>query len=315
MTRVAAYDCGTNSLRLLVADLDPERNRADELVRDMRIVRLGEGVDRTGRISAAAMARVLNAVDEFAAVAERHEVEKVRFCATSAARDADNAAEFVDAVRERVGVEPDVLSGDEEAALSFDGAVRSLGGALPAPYLVVDIGGGSTELILGERQVQAAQSLDIGSVRLTERHLHGDPPAREEIRAAIDDVDTVLDTATVDLGSAGAVIGVAGTVTTVAAGALRLDHYERQLIHHAVIDVASVQGTVTSLLSMTVDERRALGYMHPGRADVIGGGGIVLARLLRRTGVHAMLVSEQDILDGIAWSLVERGERGSGNDE
>jgi exopolyphosphatase/guanosine-5'-triphosphate,3'-diphosphate pyrophosphatase len=242
-------------------------------------------------------------------------VEHVRFCESSAARDAENAADFVAAVRERVGVAPDVLTGDEEAALSFDGAVRSLGGAVPAPYLVVDIGGGSTELILGEEKVEAAQSLDIGSVRLTERHLHGDPPTRDQIRAAIEDVDAVLDEATVEVAEARTVIGVAGTITTVAAGALRLDHYERQLIHHAVIDVASVQGTVATLLAMTVDERRALGYMHPGRADVIGGGGLVLTRLLRRTGVPALLVSEQDILDGIAWSLVERGETGSGNGE
>jgi exopolyphosphatase/guanosine-5'-triphosphate,3'-diphosphate pyrophosphatase len=313
VTRVAAYDCGTNSLRLLVADLDAERNRAHELVREMRIVRLGEGVDRTGRISPVAMARVLRGVDELAEVAARHEPERVRFCATSAARDAGNAAEFLAEVGRRVGVEPEVLAGEEEAALSFDGAIRSLGGAVPPPYLVVDVGGGSTELILGEDRVQAVQSLDIGSVRVTERHLHGDPPTRDQIAAAIADVDAVLDTATVDLAAAGAVIGVAGTVTTVAAGALRLRSYERQLIHHAVIDVASVQGTVASLLSMSIDERRALGYMHPGRADVIGGGGVVLARLLRRTGVHAMLVSEQDILDGIAWSLAGKdGQDGRG---
>jgi exopolyphosphatase/guanosine-5'-triphosphate,3'-diphosphate pyrophosphatase len=303
MTRVAAFDCGTNSLRLLVADLDPERRRAEEVVREMRIVRLGEGVDRTGQISRAAMARVLAAVADFAALARKHGAEATRFCATSAARDASNAAEFRAGVQERVGVAPDILSGEEEARLSFAGAVRSLGTVLPVPHLVVDIGGGSTELILGDQEVEAAQSLDIGSVRLTERHLHGDPPTRAEIDAATAHVDELLDAAEIDLAAAGSVIGVAGTVTTVAAGALRLRSYDRDLIHHAVIDVASVEGTVGALLAMSVDERRSLGYMHPGRADVIGGGGLVLTRLLRRTPVHAMLVSEQDILDGIAWSL------------
>jgi exopolyphosphatase/guanosine-5'-triphosphate,3'-diphosphate pyrophosphatase len=310
--RVAAFDCGTNSLRLLVTDLpDREGRNARELVRDMRIVRLGEGVDRTGRISDPAMARVLAAVDGFVAVARKHEVERVRFCATSAARDASNADDFMAAVRQRVGVEPEVLTGEEEARLSFAGAVRSLGGAAPAPYLVVDIGGGSTELILGTDDVTAAQSLDIGSVRITERHLAHDPARRDEIDAAVADIDATLDTLELDPTRASTVIGVAGTVTTVAAAALRLDTYERTLIHHAVIDVASVQGTVTRLLSMSTDERRALGYMHPGRADVIGGGGLVLARLLRRTSVYSMLVSEQDILDGIAWSMASAGE-GSG---
>jgi exopolyphosphatase/guanosine-5'-triphosphate,3'-diphosphate pyrophosphatase len=305
VTRVAAFDCGTNSLRLLVADLDAERRTATELVREMRIVRLGQGVDRTGRISEVAMARVFAALDELAATARKAGAERTRFCATSAARDADNAATFMEGVRERVGVEPEVLTGEEEAALSFGGAVRSLGGVVPAPHLVVDIGGGSTELILGGDGVDQAQSLDIGSVRITERHLHSDPPTQREIAAAVADIDAALDTVTVDLASAASVIGVAGTVTTIAAAALRLRTYERALIHHAVIDVASVQGAVTSLLTMSTQERRALGFMHPGRADVIGGGGLVLARLLRRTEVYSVLVSEQDILDGIAWSLLD----------
>ncbi|WP_310964954.1 Ppx/GppA phosphatase family protein [Nocardioides terrisoli] len=303
MTRVAAFDCGTNSLRLLVADLDPAAGRARELAREMRIVRLGEGVDRTGRISDVAMGRVLAAVDDFVAIARKHDVERVRFCATSAARDAENAESFMAGVRSRVGVAPEVLTGEEEARLSFTGAVRSMPGSLKSPYLVVDIGGGSTELILGEQAVQQAASLDIGSVRITERHLHSSPPTREQVAAAIADIDAVLDTVEIDLASAGSVIGVAGTVTTVAAGALRLRSYERDLIHHSVIDVASVQGTVTLLLAMGQQERRAQGYMHPGRADVIGGGGLILARLLRRTSVYSILVSEQDILDGIAWSM------------
>lgn len=304
MTRVAAFDCGTNSLRLLVADLDVERERAVDVVRDMQIVRLGEGVDRTGRISEAALRRALDAVEEYAGVAEKHGAERLRFCATSAARDAENVQDFLDGVRNRIGVDAEVIDGDEEARLSFAGATRGMRASLPAPYLVVDVGGGSTELVLGEHDVIAQQSIDIGSVRITERHLHGDPPTRDQIEAAIADIDGALDDTTVPLDDAAAVIGVAGTVTTVAAGALRLTAYESALIHHSIIDTASVQGTVAELLTMSIDQRKALGYMHPGRADVIGGGGLILARLLRRTPVYSVLVSEHDILDGIAWSLV-----------
>ena len=309
MTRVAAYDCGTNSLRLLVADLDPATGSAREVFRDMRIVRLGENVDRTGSISAAALERVLGAVADFAEVARRHGAERTVFAATSAARDADNATMFMAGVESRAGVAPVVLTGEQEARLSFAGAVRTVGGAVPGPYLVLDIGGGSTECILGSLEdgravVSAAQSLDIGSVRITERHLAGDPPTRGEIDAAIGDIDDALDTLDVDLTEATSVIGVAGTVTTVAAGALRLRSYQRDVIHHSVIDVASVQATVASLLAMSVAQRRMLGYMHPGRADVIGGGGLILDRILRRTSVNALLVSEQDILDGLAWSAL-----------
>jgi exopolyphosphatase / guanosine-5'-triphosphate,3'-diphosphate pyrophosphatase len=303
VTRVAAFDCGTNSLRMLIADLDPETRRSREIVREMRIVRLGEGVDRTGRISDVALHRVLGALDEFAALAAKHEVQAVRFCATSAARDAENVDDLVAGVDSRLGVRAQILDGDEEARLSFAGAIDSLRASLPTPYLVIDIGGGSTELILGEQEVQAAQSLDIGSVRLTERHLRDDPPSKEQIAAAVADIDTALDGSTVDPADAGAVIGVAGTVTTIAAGALSLTSYDRQVIHHSVIDKASVQGTVASLLAMTVEQRRAKGYMHPGRADVIGGGGLILDRVLRRATAYSMLVSEHDILDGIAWSM------------
>jgi len=305
MTRVAAYDCGTNSLRLLVADLDAETGRARELVREMRIVRLGEGVDQTGRIGDAAMRRVLTAVDEFATMVDQHDVAATVFAATSAARDAENAVAFTSSVEARVGVPPVVLTGEQEAQLSFTGAVRSLRGASPAPYLVVDVGGGSTEFILGSDGVEQAQSLDIGSVRITERHLHSDPPTRAEIEQAVADIDAALDTLTVDLQAAVTLIGVAGTVTTIAAGALRLPSYQRDVIHHAVIDKASAQATVNALLAMDVQQRLALGYLHPGRADVIGAGGLILDRLLRRTPVHAMLISEQDILDGLAWSALD----------
>ncbi|HEU4566716.1 MAG TPA: exopolyphosphatase [Marmoricola sp.] len=304
-TRVAAFDCGTNSLRVLVADLDPVSGTETEVLREMRIVRLGEGVDRTGRISDAAMRRVLTAVEDFAELVRDAGAAAVRFCATSAARDAANAAEFMAAVRERVGVDPEVLDGLDEARASYAGATRSLPDA-PAPRLVVDIGGGSTELILGdaEGRVLAEQSLDIGSVRLTERHLHDDPPTPGQVAALVDDADAVLDRCRVPVADARTVIGVAGTVTTVAAGVLGLPGYDRDAIHHAQLRATDVAATVDDLVGMDVAARRALGYMHPGRADVIAGGALILQRLLRRVMPDTLLVSEHDILDGLAWSLV-----------
>ncbi|HET8603334.1 MAG TPA: Ppx/GppA phosphatase family protein [Marmoricola sp.] len=304
-TRVAAFDCGTNSLRLLVADLDPTSGAEHEVLREMRIVRLGEGVDRTGRISDEAMVRVLAAVDDFAAMARDAGAGAVRFCATSAARDAANAAEFMTGVRDRVGVEPEVLAGVDEARASYAGATRSLPEA-PAPRLVVDIGGGSTELILGDEdgRVLAEQSLDVGSVRLTERHLHDDPPTADQVTALEADVDALLDRCRVPVGDARTVIGVAGTVTTVAAGVLGLSSYDRTAIHHAVLRREDVAATTRALVGMEVSARRALGYMHPGRADVIGAGALILERVLARTTTDSLLVSEHDILDGIAWSLV-----------
>ena len=303
MTRVAAFDCGTNSLRLLVADLDVEAGTSTELVREMEIVRLGQGVDRTGRIAEASLHRTFAVIETFMKQVHDLDVSSIRFCATSAARDAENAQAFVDGVRDLVGVAPEVLDGEQEARLSFTGATRDLP-PLPEPLLVLDIGGGSTELILGRSDgaIEAQESLDIGSVRLNERHLHGDPPTREEIRAAVEDIDAALDAGTVDPARGGAVIGVAGTVTTVAAAVLGLDTYDRTLIHRSVLRNDAVQGTVTQLLSMLVEQRKALGFMHPGRADVIGAGGLILDRVLRRTSVSSVLVSERDILDGIAWS-------------
>jgi exopolyphosphatase/guanosine-5'-triphosphate,3'-diphosphate pyrophosphatase len=304
MTRVAAFDCGTNSLRLLVADLDPVAGTAQDLVREMRIVRLGQGVDRTGRIADASLHRTFAVIEEYMDLVREHDVKAIRFCATSAARDAENADEFVSGVRDRVGVEPEVLAGDDEAAASFAGAVRDLP-PLPEPILVLDIGGGSTELILGREDgtIESQQSLDIGSVRLNERHLASDPPTKEEIAAAEADIDAALDECEVDPARAGSVIGVAGTVTTIAAAVLDLATYDASVIHHAVLRPDAVQGAVTRLLSMMIEQRRQLGYMHPGRADVIGAGGLILDRVLRRTTVQSLLVSEHDILDGIAWSL------------
>lgn len=307
MTRVAAFDCGTNSLRLLIADLDPATGEAVEHVREMRIVRLGQGVDRTGRISAESMERAFGALDEFAMLVDEYAPEAIRFCATSAARDAENAAEFTDAVRSRIGVDVEVIDGDVEARASYDGATRALvGTSSPAPFLVLDIGGGSTELILGggDGTVSVAHSLDIGSVRLTERHLHDDPPTQAQVDAVRADIDAALDGCRVDPALAGTVVGVAGTVTTVAAGVLDLPAYDRSRVHLAVLEREAVQTTIDALVAMTVAERRALGYMHPGRADVIGAGALILERIMRRTDVGTVTVSESDILDGIAWSCV-----------
>lgn len=303
MTRVAAFDCGTNSLRVLVTDLDPEAGTARELVRELRIVRLGQGVDRTGRISQASLTRVFDGVEELMGLVEPHDVASIRFCATSAARDADNSQEFLDGVAARTGVTPEVLDGEAEARATFAGAVRDLP-PLPGPLLVLDIGGGSTELVLGDTDgtVTAQHSLDIGAVRLTERCLPSDPPTREELDAATAVIDAALDACDVDPARAGAVVGVAGTVTTLAAAVLDLATYDRAVIHHSVLRPDAVQGAVHHLLSLDVEQRRALGYMHPGRADVIGAGGLILTRVLRRASVASLLVSEHDILDGIAWS-------------
>ncbi|HET6167769.1 MAG TPA: Ppx/GppA phosphatase family protein [Marmoricola sp.] len=308
LKRVAAFDCGTNSLRLLVADLDPVSGELTELVREMRIVRLGQGVDRTGLISAESMDRTLAALDEYAVLVAEHRPELIRFCATSAARDARNAGDFVAAVEERIGVVPEVIDGDEEAAASFAGATRVLVDA-PAPILVVDIGGGSTELIIGDAHgaPTAAHSLDIGSVRLTERHLHDDPPTVDQVADLCADVDGALDGCRVDPAEARTVVGVAGSVTTVAAAALELTSYDRERIHLARLGRDTVRDAVADLVGMTVAQRRALGFMHPGRADVIGAGALILDRVLRRATVEELVVSESDILDGIAWSCVERG--------
>ncbi len=313
MTRVAAVDCGTNTIKLLVADLDPETGTEHELVREMRMVRLGQDVDRTGRLADEALERTFAAVDEYAAIVATHDVDAIRFCATSAARDAGNGAEFAAGVEARLGVKPEVVTGAEEAQLSYDGATRGLaGGDLPAPFLVVDIGGGSTELILGDPStgsgttaghVRAARSLDIGSVRMTERYLRSDPPTHDEVAAATADVAAAVAASGVPLGEARTVIGVAGTITTVAAGVLGLQEYDRAAIDQARLAVSDVHALTERLLAMTVAGRRALPYMHPGRADVIGAGALILDEVLRRTTADTLLVSEADILDGIAWSI------------
>ena len=299
--RVAGIDCGTNTIKLLIGDLP------DVEVREVRMVRLGQDLDRTGRLADEALARAFAAIEEYAGLVRAHDVppDRVRFVATSASRDASNADVFVAGVRERLGVEPEVVSGAEEAALSFDGAVRNLRTPPAEPVLVVDIGGGSTELILGTSAPEAAHSMDIGSVRLHERHLHSDPPTTAEVAAFVADVDAHLDACPVDPAAAATVVGVAGTVTQLGAVLLDLPAYDRTAVDQLVVPVGQVHELVDRLVAMTVAERRALPSMHPGRADVIGAGALILDRVLRRSGAAELVVSEADILDGIAWSLVE----------
>ena len=298
---VAAIDCGTNTIKLLIGDLP------DVAVRETRIIRLGQGVDATGRLADEALERAFAALDEYAALVREHGVTRLRFCATSATRDSDNSEVFVEAVRSRLGVTPEVLTGAEEAALAFDGAVRHLRDEPALPVLVVDIGGGSTELIRGASLTappSAAHSMDIGSVRMHERHLRSDPPTMAELTACVNDIDRHLDACPVSPGRAATVVGVAGTVTSVAAGVLDLAAYDRDAVDQAVLTVDEVHAMVDRLVGMTVAERLALPWLHPGRADVIGAGALILSRVLRRTSVESMVVSEADILDGIAWSLV-----------
>lgn len=305
----AGIDCGTNTVKLLVADLEPG-GEGRELRRETRMVRLGQGVDATGRLAEEALGRLFAAVDEYAGLVAEHDVEVVRFCATSAVRDADNADVFVRGVEARLGVTPEVLSGAEEARLSFAGATRSLLDAEP-PLLVIDIGGGSTELVLGDGhgEVGAAHSLDIGSVRLTERFLHSDPPTADQVSALRRHVDQALDTLPsygVELRRARTVVAVSGTGLTVAAGVLGLPDLDRAAIDRRSVAVTDVADVVRELVAMTVEERRRLPFMQPGRADVIGAGALILERVLARVPVPRMTTSVSDILDGITWSVLER---------
>lgn len=302
MRRVAAVDCGTNSVRLLVADVHG-RTKSD-VHREMRVVRLGQGVDRTGSLAAEAVERTRLALVDYARVCEDLGVDALRMVATSATRDASNRADFEAVVRSTLGVTPEVISGDEEAALSFDGATRDLDAA-DGPFLVMDIGGGSTELVLGTTGVVAARSVDVGCVRLTERHLHGDPPSSREVALATADVDAALALVreVVPVEQARTAVGLAGSVTTVAAVALNLQAYDADRLHLSRVPAADVAAVTARLLAMTRVERAALPVMHPGRVDVIGAGALVLDVLLDRLGLAEVLVSEADILDGLVWSI------------
>lgn len=305
--RVAAVDCGTHSIRLLVADADPAAGTLVDLVREMRVVRLGEGVDRTGRLSDAALTRTFAACDDYAATIRALGAERVRCCATSASRDAANRDVFVAGVLERMGVVPEVVSGDAEAQLSFVGATAELGPA-GEPFLVVDIGGGSTEFVLGGGHPEAARSVDIGCVRLTERHLAGDPPSPAEVAAARADVEAALDLVAdvVPLRAARTLVGLAGTVTTLAAMHAAIPAYDSAVTHGYRLPADGVRALTARLLAMTRAERAAVPVMHPGRADVIGAGALVLCGVVDRVGLPEVLVSEHDILDGMVWSLVGR---------
>ncbi|MFG3235589.1 exopolyphosphatase [Streptomyces antibioticus] len=312
MTRVAAVDCGTNSIRLLVADCDPATGELTELDRRMTIVRLGQGVDRTGRLAPEALERTFAACREYAAVIEELGARRLRFVATSASRDAENRDEFVRGVLDILGVEPEVISGDQEAEFSFTGATRELAGRqdLTRPYLVVDIGGGSTEFVVGDGAVRAARSVDIGCVRMTERHLVRDgvvtdPSAPEQIAAIRADIEAALDLAekTVPLREAHTLVGLAGSVTTISAIAQNLPAYDSSAIHHSRVSRTQVREITDRLLHSTHIERTEIGALHPGRVDVIAAGALILLTLMERTDAQEVVVSEHDILDGIAWSV------------
>ncbi|MBP0461446.1 Ppx/GppA phosphatase family protein [Streptomyces montanisoli] len=307
MSRVAAIDCGTNSIRLLVADVDTATGTLRDLDRRMRIVRLGQGVDRTGRLAPEALERTFEACREYAEVIARHDVPATRFVATSASRDASNRDDFVRGVVDILGVRPEVITGDEEAALSFTGATREL--ATHETALVVDIGGGSTEFVLGDDRVKAARSVDIGCVRLTERHLlHDgeltDPPTPDQIAAVRADIERALDEAekTVPLRRTSTLVGLAGSVTTVGAIALGLAEYDSAAVHRSRVTFERVKDITSMLLTSTHEERAAHAVIHPGRVDVIGVGALILQTIMERTEAAEVVVSEHDILDGIAHS-------------
>jgi exopolyphosphatase / guanosine-5'-triphosphate,3'-diphosphate pyrophosphatase len=313
MTRVAAIDCGTNSIRLLVADVDATTGALRDLDRRMEVVRLGQDVDRTGRLAPEALERTLAATRRYADVCGRLGVERTRFVATSASRDAENRQDFVDGVRAVLGVEPEVVAGDEEASLSFRGATSVLADRHPAPFLVVDIGGGSTELVLGTTSPVAMLSMDVGCVRLTERHLHDDPPTAAQVHAAAADVRAALDVAVgeVPVGRTATLVGVAGSVTTVTAHALGLPEYDRTRIHGAALPVDDVLAACADLLGRSRADRASLPFMHPGRVDVIGAGALVWSEVITRVRAEVaaaggeltrVVTSEHDILDGIALS-------------
>jgi exopolyphosphatase/guanosine-5'-triphosphate,3'-diphosphate pyrophosphatase len=318
--RVAGIDCGTNSIRLLVAD--PGQSGLVDVHREMRVVRLGQGVDRTGRLAPEALERTRLVLVDYADRIRELGAGAVRMVATSASRDAENAEDFRAMVRATLGAEAEVISGAEEAALSFSGAVAGLPGVAD-PLLMADIGGGSTELVLGSPgtgsprsaqvghlqagpRVIASHSMDVGCVRMTERHLRTDPPTPDQIQATIADLRVALTEATaeVPVRETTAFVGVAGTVTTIAALALKLPGYDPAAIHGAVVSYERVAEVTEMLLRMRHAERAALPVMHPGRVDVIGGGALVLRTVMEFIGADEVIASEHDILDGIAMSLL-----------
>jgi exopolyphosphatase/guanosine-5'-triphosphate,3'-diphosphate pyrophosphatase len=315
MSRVGAVDCGTNSIRLLIADVTEVHGGLDlrDLHREMRIVRLGQGVDATGEFAPEALERTRAALVDYAVALRRKGVERVRMTATSAARDAGNRDEFFAMVRGTLGIDAEVISGEEEAALSFVGAVGDLDPE-DGPFLVTDVGGGSTELVVGslvdgEARVEAAYSADIGSVRITERCLAGDPPTADEVARAREVTSAALEAAfaAVPVEGVRTWVGVAGTTTTLSAVALRLTEYDPAAVHLSRLTSDDLHRVSAELLGMSRAERGMHGSIHPGRIDVIGGGALIVDTLARelaeRAGVRGMVVSEHDILDGIARSI------------
>ncbi|MFC3960550.1 Ppx/GppA phosphatase family protein [Nocardia jiangsuensis] len=311
--RVAAVDCGTNSIRLLIADVQPDGTLAD-VHREMRIVRLGQGVDATGAFAPEAIERTRVALADYAAAMREAKVDKVRMVATSATRDASNREDFFGMARELLGTvvpgaEAEVITGDEEARLSFSGAIGELA-ADEAPYVVVDLGGGSTELVFGDADgVRAAFSADIGCVRITERSMPGNPPTPDQLAAAREFAAERLAAAfaAVPVEQARTWVGVAGTMTTIAAVALELPEYDASKVHLSRLSLEQVHAVSDRLTALDHDQRAALGPVHPGRVDVIGGGALIVRvladELSRRAGISELVVSEHDILDGIALSI------------
>lgn len=304
MRRGAGIDCGTNSIRLLIADVD-EEGRLHDVVRRMEVVRLGEGVDETGRLSKAALERTRAALVDYTAQIRDHGVEAVRMVATSASRDAANARDFTVMVESVLGVAPEVVSGEEEARLSFTGAVATLSDPV-GQRLLVDIGGGSTEFVRGAgTEVLAATSVDVGCVRMTERHLRSDPLVPSEVDAAVVDIRAAVEEALAVADpdrTAGELVAVAGTATTIAGIALELSAYDADVIDRTRLSYEQVAKVTDGLVRADHAARLAIPVMHPGRADVIVGGALVLRTIMECCGADAVLVSEHDILDGIALS-------------
>jgi exopolyphosphatase/guanosine-5'-triphosphate,3'-diphosphate pyrophosphatase len=312
--RVAAIDCGTNSLRLLIADVDATAATLRDVTREMVVVRLGEGVDRTGLFAPEALERTFAAVDHYAETCRELGAEAIRFVATSASRDAANSDLLVAGVQDRLGVVPEIISGDEEARLSFLGATGALADGLEGPFLVVDLGGGSTELVLGDREPEHSHSMNVGCVRLAERHLSADPPGAREIEAAACDVREALDAAVRDvpLARTRTLVGVAGTVTTITAHVLGLDAYRPERIDGSILKIDDAVAGADDLLMMKRATRAKLPFMHPGRVDSIGAGALVWREVMLRVrreveqasgSLSTVVTSEHDILDGIALAL------------
>ena len=303
MSRIGAIDCGTNSIRLLIADISGGKFK--EVLRDMEIVRLGQGVDENKSFHPDAINRTLAAVEKFKNQLAGKGVEKIRFCATSATRDAANRDLFINGVRQILGVEVEVIPGEEEARLSFNGATKELLQS-DAPFLVVDIGGGSTEFVYGNKEVEFAKSVDIGCVRMSERHLKSQPVEMSQVAQAIIDIDKAIAqaAAVVPISTAKTLVAVAGTATTIAAAALELETYDRYAIHLSRIPAEKVHKVSAAFQAMTKSEISNLGFMHPGRVDVITAGSLVLSRVMAATGATEFVASESDILDGMAWSLI-----------